>query len=245
MGLAIISFSLIVFFLDDYEVYIDNTELLFSNGTSIGVHWSPISILPVVDPQNYTVDIKLMEVLTGSEELAMLGTNLPNTGFVSVTVPPMAAEVIRDILGTITPVIVQVSISSNSTMGIRPTTNRGTDLDILRSLGSSPLKHSPIRYAMRVSGQEEQRRFCDQWERTQASPATRNARFGLLPPCPRNVMVARAPNSGFIEERLSSRVRVVGTITGYTGDRIIDNELHEYFNPGASACFLQRSVNPR
>ena len=245
MGLAIISFSLIVFFLDAYEVYIDNTELLFSNGTSIGVHWSPISILPVVDPQNYTVDIKLMEVLIGSQELAMLGTNLPNTGLASVTVPPIALEVIRDILGSITPVIVQVSISSDSTTGIRPTTNRGTDSDILRSLGNSPLKHSPIRYALRVSGQEEQRRFCDQWERTQVSPATRNARFGALPPCPRNVMVARAPNSGFIEERLSSRVRVVGTIPGYTGDRIVDNEHREYFNPGASACFLQRSVNPR
>ena len=226
-------------------MYIDNTDLLFVNGTNIGVHWSPISILPVVDPENYSVDIKLMESpITGSQELALLGTNLPNTGFASVTVPPMATEVVREIRDSITPVIVQVSINSNSTTGVRP----GTDSDILRSVGNlshQPLKHSPIRYVKMLTDQEEQQRFCARWERDQPTATSRNRRFDSLPPCPYSAMAARAPNSGYIEETLTSRVSVVGTIPGYTGNRIVDNEHRQYFNPGASACFLQRSINLR
>ena len=244
-GLRFKYFFFVVFFTDDYEVYIDNTDLLFVNGTNIGVHWSPISILPVVDPENYSVDIKLMESpTTGSRELALLGTNLPNTGFVSVTVPPMVTDVVRNIRNSITPVFVQVSISSNSTTGVRP----GTDSDILRSVGNlshQPLKHSPIRYVKMLTDQEEQQQFCAEWEESQQSAVTRNRRFGALPPCPRNIMVARAPNSGYIEERRSSRVRVMGTIPGFSGDRIVDDEHRQYFNPGASACFLQRSVSVR
>ena len=194
-------------------MYIDNTDLLFVNGTSIGVHWSPISILPVVDPENYSIDIKLMESpITGSQELALLGTNLPNTGFASVTVPPMATEVVREIRDSITPVIVQVSISSNSTTGVRP----GTDSDILRSVGNlshQPLKHSPIRYVKMLTDQEEQQRFCARWERDQPTATSRNRRFDSLPPCPRNIMVARAPNSGYIEERRSSQSTCNGNHT--------------------------------
>ena len=194
-----------------------------------------------MDPDNYSVDIKLMESpITGLRELALLGTNLPNTGFASVTVPPMATNVVREIRDSITPVIVQVSISSNSTTG--------TDSNVLRSVGNlshQPLKHSPIRYVKMLTDQVQQQQFCAEWEGLQQSADSRNIRFGPLPSCPRNIMVARAPNSGYIEERRSSRVRVMGTIPGYTGNRIVDNEHREYFNPGASACFQQRNVSLR
>ena len=247
-GLTYYSYA-VVFFQDDYEIFIDNTDLLFSNGTSIGVHWSPLSILPVVDPEDYSVDIKLIEMsFRRSQELATLGRDLPNTGLASVTVPPIAADVVRDFRDSITPVIVQILISSNTTSGTSQSRKRGITSEVLQRLRDFDLqtsKHSSIRYAMRIPNQTAQQEFCADWAGRQLSEASRNLRIAPLPPCPRNVMVARAPNSGFIEERLTSRVRVIGTIPGYDGDRIIDNESQEFFNPGTSVCFRQRGVNRR
>ena len=224
-------------FMKAYEVYIDNDDLLFSSGAPITVYWSPQTILPVESPGSYSVDILLMELnLTNSkwEHLVTVGTNLTNNGSAKLKIPEI--EVLDNVNSSFSPVVVQVSVSSVSTSVVDKKT-----FNLLKKLGKLAhriLKHSAVRYLRKLARQAAQRLLCEAWSRLQPDNIGQEI-LDRLPSCPRTSAGARAPNSGFKEERFSSSIQVVGKIQNFFKTTIIDDKVREFFNPGTSSCFRQ------
>ena len=224
-----------------YEVYIDNDDLLFSSGTQIKVYWSPQTILPMESPGSYSVDILLMELnLTSGkwEHLVTVGTNLTNKGNAEVEIPEI--EILDNVNSSFSPVVVQVSVSSVSTSVVDKKTS-----NLLKKLGKLAhriLKNSAVRYLKklpkRAAGQATQRLLCEAWSRLQTDNIGQEI-LDRLPPCPRTSAGARAPNSGFKEERFSSSIPVVGQVQNFFKTTTVDDNFREFFNPGTSSCFRQ------
>ena len=225
-----------------YEVYIDNEDLLLSSGSRLGVHWSPRSIFPLAEPGDYTVDILLLELDTTTEtwnELAVLASDIPNGGSTQVTIPELG--IIESVEGSTSPVVVQVSVSSASTDEIN-TGKRGTISDLFKGLGKLAwrvVKNAPIRYAKKLARQAAQRALCELWGALQP-PNIGEEILDRLPQCPLTATGARAPNSGFKEETLSSVVPVIDGIQDFFETTIIDDGFREFFHPTTSSCFRQR-----
>ena len=218
-----------------YEVHIDNDDLLFSSGTPIKVHWSPQTILPVESPGSYSVDIHLMELNLTSEKwehLVTVGTNLINNGSAEIKLPEI--EVLENVNSSFSPVVVQVSVSSvvldnKKTSGL---------LKKLGKLARRVLKNSAVRYLKKLPRQAVQRKLCEAWSRLQPDNIGQEI-LDRLPPCPRTLASARAPNSGFKEERFSSSLPVVGQVQNFFKTTIVDDTFREFFHPGTSSCFRQ------
>ena len=215
-----------------YEVYIDNDDLLFSSGTPIKVHWSPQMILPVESPGSYSVDIHLMELNLTSEKwehLVTVGTNLINNGSAEIKLPEI--EVFENVNSSFSPVVVQVSVSSDNT-------KTSSLLKKLGKLARRILKNSAVRYLKKLSRQAVQRKLCEAWSRLQPDNIGQEI-LDRLPPCPRTLASARALNSGFKEERFSSSLPVVGQLQNFFKTTIVDDTFREFFHPGTSSCFRQ------
>ena len=231
-----------------YEVYIENDDLLFARGTPVKVYWSPQTILPVESPGSYSVDIHLMELnLTSGkwQHLVTMETDLANNGSAEVRIPEFKTieiGIVENTDSSVSPVVVQVSVSSASTSAMA-TSKRQTISNVLRKLGRfalRTLKNSPVRYLRKLAGQADlgQRFLCVAWNTSQPVNISQEI-LDRLPSCPRTVTGARAPNSGFKEERLSSSIRVVGQVQNFFGTTIIDDKFREFFHPRTSSCFRQ------
>ena len=226
-----------------YEVYIENDDLLFSSGTPIKVYWSPQTILPLAPPESYSVDIELMELNVTSgvwKHLVGLGTNLDNNGYAEVMIPDIAA--VDDFDSSVSPVVVQVSVSSASTSVIdNETSKRGILSNLLAKLGRfalRTLKNSAVRYLRKLRWQAVQRFLCEAWGLLQPDSVAQEI-LDRLPPCPRTAASARAQNSGFKEERISSLIPVIGRVQKFFDTTIVDDKFREFFHPGTSSCFRQ------
>ena len=226
-----------------YEVYIENDDLLFSRETPVKVYWSPQTILPVELPGSYSVDIHLMELnLTSGkwQHLVTLGTDLANNGSAEVRIPEI--RVLDDFDSSVSPVVVQVSVSSASTSVTNDeTTKRQIGSNLLRKLGRfalRTLRNSAVRYLKKLARQAAQRLLCEAWSILQPDNVGQEI-LDRLPSCPRTSASAITQNSGFKEERLSSSIRVVGKVQNFFGTTIIDDKFREFFHPGTSSCFRQ------
>lgn len=237
-----------VSFMKAYEVYIESgDELFFASGTSINVYWSPQTILPLGPPESYLVDIELMELNVTSgvwKCLVGLETDLDNNGFAEVKIPDI--NTVDDFSNSVSPVVVQVSVSSAST-----STPRGIMSNLLANLGRfslRTLKTSPVRYLSKLSRQAVQRSHCETWGRNEPDNIGQEI-LNRLPPCPPTAASARAQNSGFKEERLASLIPVVGRVQSFFNTAIIDDEFREFLHPMTSSCFQQiitdRSVDTK
>ena len=193
-----------------YEVYIENDDLFFTRGTPVKVYWSPQTILPVESPESYSVDIHLMELnlATGKwEHLVTLGTDLTNNGSADVRISEIETieiGAVENLNSSASPVVVQVSVSSASTSAMAMS-KRQTASNVLRKLGRfalRTLKNSPVRYLRKLARQAAQRILCETWSFLQPENIGQEI-LDRLPSCPRTSAAARAPNSGFREERLS------------------------------------------
>ena len=246
-GKGLTVFYLLLFgavsFMKAYEVYIENDDLLFSSGTPIKVYWSPQSILPLGSPESYSVDIELMELNVTSgvwNRLVTLGTDLDNNGYAEVMIPDI--EAVDDFDSSVSLVVVQVSVSSASTSVIdNEISKRGIASNLLTKLGRfalRTLKNSPVRYLKKLARQAVQRILCESWGLLQPDNIGQEI-LDRLPPCPRTAAGARAQNSGFREERLSSLVPVIGQVQNFFGTTIVDDKVREFFHPGTSSCFRQ------
>ena len=231
-----------------YEVYVENDDLFFARGTPVKVYWSPQTILPVESPGSYSVDIHLMELNLNSGEwqhLVTMETDLANNGSAEVRIPEIETieiGIVENIDSSVSPVVVQVSVSSVSTSAMA-TSKRQTASNVLRKLGRfalRTLKNSAVRYLRKLAGQANlgQRFLCVAWNVSEPENIGQEI-LERLPPCPRTVRNARAPNSGFKEERLSSSIRVVGQVQNFFGTTIIDDKFREFFHPNTSSCFRQ------
>ena len=237
-----------VSFMKAYEVYIENDDLFFTRGTPVKVYWSPQTILPVESPGSYSVDIHLMELnLTSGkwQHLVTMETDLANNGSAEVRIPEtktLDIGILENIDSSVSPVVVQVSVSSASTSAMT-TSKRQTVSNVLGKLGRfalRTLKNSPVRYLRKLAGEDGlgQRFLCVAWNATEPGNIGQEI-LKRLPPCPRTVTNSRAPNSGFKQERFSSSIRVVGQVQNFSGTTIIDDKFREFFHPRTSSCFRQ------
>ncbi len=199
------------------DVSVDNDVVLLKKKDMINITWSPESILPVVKPDNYSVDVHLLEfdVTTKSwKQLKVLGSNIPNTGAAELTVDfPDISAPRPTIQGSISVVVIQVSVSINS---IRETQGSVSGiLSYISKLNQVGIS-GPFMYANKVAG-TTQRQLCNEWSASQPANIGQEI-LNRLPPCPRTVAEAETPNSGLKK----------------------DNTFIGFFHPEADACFRQR-----
>ena len=244
-----------------FDVYLGNDDLVFAEGTMIKARWSPVSIFPMESPDTYNVDIDLLEMNMDTRtwtKLVSLASDIPNTGSADIPVPNVGeTEILED---SVSPVVVQVSISNN-TLTQNLNTRKRIAAGIFGALGRFALKtvrNAPIRYLKKLVRQGAQRLLCEAWSSLQP-PNIGQDILSRLPPCPTRIRDVRSPTSGFTEEKLSSLSPVIGEIqTGlgnldlpvvgrvgdYIGYTVIDDKFREYFHPGTTSCFRQRLTTP-
>ena len=224
-----------------FEAYIGNAEMMFSSETSVHVEWSPESMLPMENPNNYEVDISLLELNTRTRiwsNLASLGTGLPNSGSADVRIPNIQPE--NTLQQSISAVVVQISLSSSSIDPAR-LTQKGINSDFLKSLSQHTLKtiiNGPVRFLNKVESQMIQRMLCSEWSNLQSLAVLEDVLTQLIH-CPLTLEVARLPNQGLREDRISSMIPIVGRIRNFT-DTLVDDLYQQYFYSGTTECFHQR-----
>ena len=131
-----------VSFTKAYDMYLENDDLLFSEGTTVKVQWSPVSVFPMELPDTYTVDIDMLEMNldTGAwSELYSLASNVPNTGFTDVRIPKVEER--ERFEESVSPVVVRVSLSNSSITENGRKRNAASAL--FRRLGRFALKTTP------------------------------------------------------------------------------------------------------
>ena len=241
-------------------MYLENDDLLFSEGTTVKVRWSPVSIFPMELPDTYTVDIDMLEMNLDTgvwSELYSLASNLPNTGFTDVHIPKVEER--QRFEESVLPVVVRVSLSNSSITENGRKRNAASAL--FRRLGRFALKtirNAPVRYLRKLARQAIQRGLCEGWNFIQPRNIG-NDILNRLPPCPTRIRDIQIPNSGFTEEKLSSILPVIGEIqtefgelefpfVGMLGDHlgytVIDDSFREFFHPNTTNCFHQRVTDP-
>ena len=175
-----------------YEVYIASTDLILLSDTMVQVQWSPESMLPMEAPENYSVDIELLEMNMESgswRKMATLGADLPNNGIANVRIPNIQEE--DTVESSISPVIIQVAVSDSST-------GRGAPTNLLGRFAQKTIRNSPIRFLKKLARQAVQRALCELWCVLQP-PNIGEEILNRFPPCPTRIRDARVPNSGFTE----------------------------------------------
>lgn len=248
-----------VSYMRSYAVYLENDDLVFSEGTTIKVRWSPVSVFPMELPDAYNVDIELMEMnmISGTwSKVISLASDIPNSGIADVVMP--SVEEREAIEESVSPVVIRVSIGNNT---INQASRKRSVSSLLSKLGQFslvPKVISPLRYLRHlsvavVSIQAAQHFGCQRWHAQQPQNIGQTV-LDRLPPCPRRTRdIVR--NSGFAEEKLSSLSPVIGTIqtnlgdldlpvVGRVGDHIgytiIDDLYRGFFHPGTTSCFRQK-----
>ena len=219
-----------------FEVYVESEEPVFESGTTVRVYWSSRSIFPLADLDSYTVDITLRELDIDSGEwktLATLASDLPNNGEANITIPELPT--VENYEDSLSPVVVEVGVSTASMASKK----RGLSgiLSKLGRLGIRILKQAPMRIVQRIN--TAKRIACEIWALTQPDNIGQQTN-DRLPPCPCTSDRAAGPNSGFKEERLSSIVKVVGSVQNFFDTTIIDDGFRRYFHPGTANCYRQR-----
>ena len=233
-----------------FDIYLGNDDLLFSGGSVVHVRWSPVSVFPLELPNSYTVDIDMLQMnANGVANKISLVKDIPNTGLADVSVPSIDAT--ASLEEPVSPVIVQVSLSSN--MSSRSQSIRNEIFQSLGSLGKKTVVNAPVRYLRKVV-QQTQASLCESWSLEEPEGIGQEI-LNRLPPCPLRIRDIRIPNSGFTEEKFSSLLPVIGAVgnidlpvVGRIGDHIgftvIDDKFREFFHPGTSSCFRQRVTDP-
>ena len=222
-----------------FEANVISEEPVFENGSTVSVYWSPQSIFPLLDQRSYTIDITLREFDMKSKEwktLATLASDLPNNGEARVTIPEL--PVVVNYEDALTPAVVEVGVSSASMTD----TKRSLFSNILPRIGRFGLrilKLTPMLVIKKLITQAAQRVACETWSHTQADNIGKQINH-RLPPCPCTAEHASTQNSGFMEERLSSIVKVVDQVQDFFDTTIVDDAFRNYFHPGAASCFRQR-----
>ena len=235
--------SFAVSFTTAYNVYIANNDLMLSAASELQVQWSPQSIFPMAEPETYCVDIDLFEMNSETGEwnvLYSLDKDLPNTGMATVKLPN--DEVQGTIESSFTTVVIRVTLGSFKETEI---TKRGVSLfqkilSLATRLVTAAL--SPIRFLAKLGRQAVQRAFCEVWSATQPDGIGQEI-LNRVPPCPLRIRDILTPSSGFVEERLSTSVPLVGDIQEVLGTSLIDDQFRQFFHPGTDRCFRQRVNN--
>ena len=112
-------------------------------------------------------------------------------------------------------------------------------LNKIGRLGLRIIKQTPMRIIKKFIRQTAQRAACEAWALLQDDNVGEQIN-SRLPPCSCTAEGARAPNSGFEEEKLSSVVKVVSKVQNFLGTTTADDAFRNFFHPGAVSCYRQR-----
>ena len=184
---------------------------------SVSVTWNPDSFVPMTDPALFRVDVALsmMNSETGEwERLEVLSRDERNDGEVTVTIPIVGSQDSGSI--DTAAVAIEVVVATPPVFGNFLTEAESFLVDVIKLW-------SPVAFYSRILDQASNllRRECQDWLMMQSDTIGEeiNAR---LPPCPRVVTQARAPNSRFREDRGLARFLS-----------------RNFFHHGADTCFRQ------
>ena len=205
------------------HVLLDGETVLLSpdGDEQLTIRWNPRSILPTMEPLSYTVDITLYRFERSSDNhvsfqhFLNIMRDQENNGTVTFSVPESNdPSISRDIH----PVAIRISIGR----ALQSNSDTASLINVLgyrveeRSLGLVAQWTSTLYYHDSPSF----RQLCTQWSQNQQTPG--ETIVERLPPCPRRVDQARAPNSGLTEDR------------GYWIQKA-----NRFFHPRAATCFRQ------
>ena len=235
----------VVSYTKSYGVDIDNTDLLFSNGTIVNVRWSPFSVFSLELPHTYRVDITFLELNLTSETWteSTLASSLPNTGFAALTIP--AVEESSTLEEIVSPIVIKVSLSNGSGSTVLLTS--------LTQFGLKPSQTAPVRYLRRGDTLTMQA-LCTNWSLRQSTNIGQ-AILNLLPPCPLRLRDVVAINSGYFLETFASISPIAGDIPARTGNLVcgaitsnssnivVDDKHKQYFHPDISDCYRLRRTD--
>ena len=203
-------------------VIFENQDPFISSLTVLKLRWSPQSILPIQPANSYTVDIILREYNITSQEwkFTSLAKNVPNTGYIEVTVPEMApAENYND---SVVPAVVQISVSKSSSDQLLQSRKRG----LLRRIAVETIAIlTKVLISIALPNDLETRLFCEVWGLTQSRKLAQQI-AAELPPCPCTENDIESPGSRdtFTKE-----------------ERVFAEGLQRVFHPDAKSCFRERN----
>ena len=91
-------------------VQLNTSNAVFESGDGVEITWLPETIVPIVDPDSYTVDVRLSCFDNESdtfEELAVVASGIPNSGQAIITLPAIN-------ISGVCPLSIQVSLSGST-----------------------------------------------------------------------------------------------------------------------------------
>jgi len=202
------------------------SNLLITPGTVISVTWSPESIIPVLiqDPNSYSVDIMLIRLDHESgtwDELATLGSGLPNTGTAQFTAGrynQLALDVMSVALQ------VRVTMPPIDSRRKRAISGIVEQLSSVISRWSIALFYLPIIEELSGFQRSQCQLWCDRQEDGIGQRILDELREAGTP-CPPLVLQARLQNSGLVED------------TGF-----FTRLSNSFFHPGVETCFRSRQA---
>ena len=198
--------------------------LRLSPGHAFTITWNKDSLLPVVNSSDLRVDISLYELQSDTGEwiyFADVASNMENSGEMIGSIPCILCNVSTP---SIHPVVVLVQVSLTFTQMESRVLTRIKESDM--RIGA----WSGVRYYTVSATDNRFGYLCQEWIDKQDDVGERLK--VRLRPCPLNLRQARAPNSGFEEQKVSSLLGRTSYATQWM----------DYFHPSTQVCYVQSST---
>ena len=199
---------------EGFRVQVNASNLVFMPETALSITWLPETIVPAVDPDSYTVAIKLYCFSNESEtfeEVATIASNICNSGQADVILPALN-------ISDVCPLSIQVSLSGETALLTKRQIS-GTAVKRLIEIGELVIPagaRAVIAYLTGSFGVSlTLRGLCEVWCLTQRGIGA--TLLAAVLPCPPTLPMALCDPRFEIENVLVSRT----------------------FHPGSDRCFRQ------
>jgi len=201
---------------DTSDITLDEDTLLVIKNSAdrFTVHWDPLSLLPMVDPTFFTVDLKLYRLDEDRKDWEIFLNIIeghPNTGVLEFSMPSS-----DDAETNVYPVALRISVGEQAALGAQ-----GEPVsDIIKSAQDrvSQWFSSFFYYAVNSLDLLDE---CLMWYGSE-DPNIGEMLLGRVPDCCQTVDRAAAPNSGFVRD---------------TNELLVS-----FFHPGAASCYRQATI---
>ena len=206
---------------DVTDISIDQDPLLLVRGSDnmYTAHWDPQSLLPLLDPSMFTVNIELYRLDIDKEEwLPFLGiaSDHPNSGTVEFSAPSTVEN-----QPEVYPVSLRISVGRlvSSPAGAQSGVSRLIE-GVIRFVNDAVSQWmSNLYYAVSMRLVKN----CQAWYNSEPMDIGQQIASRVLPCCETEEKSA-APNSGFVRDTHDSLVA--------------------FFHPGAASCYRQATITP-
>jgi hypothetical protein len=179
-------------------------------------HWDPQSLLPMVNPYLFTVDLKLYRLINdGKDWIPFLNVTKghPNSGIIDFTV------LSSDQMGSnLYPVALRISVGEAVATGAQEVALQVSD--IIKSAQDKVSQWFSSFFYFAIDSLDLAAR-CNRWYMSEDSNIGETL-LSRVPDCCQTVDRAAAPNSGFVRD---------------TNDALV-----AFFHPGAASCYRQATI---